>query len=144
MPIAHSSPAEISSIELAMWIEGQGEDIWWNVDGDPLLTGQISFPCPANELANELRRLNRPLLVHSRSKAAIPEGTVIDHIQLERFVSRLGDNIQLKGGRPAWMHDRVIPLSWKNDPERVEWLLIEDDETSESSRADSEMTKHGK
>jgi hypothetical protein len=31
--------------ELAAWIEQQGADTWWNVDGDSILTGRLSFPC---------------------------------------------------------------------------------------------------
>ena len=59
---------EIQSSELAAWLEQQGVDLWWNVDGDPLLTGRLTFPCPADELSAELRKLNRALLVQA------PEG----------------------------------------------------------------------
>ena len=44
--------------ELAAWIEQQGDDTWWNVDGDSILTGILSFPSPGDELAAELRRIN--------------------------------------------------------------------------------------
>jgi hypothetical protein len=37
----------IASSELASWLEMQGTDRWWSVDGDPLLTGRLSLPCPA-------------------------------------------------------------------------------------------------
>ena len=36
---------EVPSSELAAWLEQQGKDRWWNVDGDPLLTGEMPFPC---------------------------------------------------------------------------------------------------
>jgi hypothetical protein len=44
---------EVPSVELASWLEGLGPDRWWNVDGDPLLTGRLRFPCPAAGLAAE-------------------------------------------------------------------------------------------
>ena len=57
---------EVAAGELAAWLEQQGEDRWWTVDGDPLLTGRLAFPCPADELAPELRKIGRPLLVQAK------------------------------------------------------------------------------
>ena len=51
--------------ELAAWIEQQGGDTWWNVDGDSILTGKLSLPSPGDELAEEIRRINRLLLLLS-------------------------------------------------------------------------------
>jgi hypothetical protein len=66
--ISFSPHYAISSAELGAWIAEQGTDRWWNVDGDPLLTGSLSFPCPGDELAEELRRIDRLLLVRNLTK----------------------------------------------------------------------------
>ncbi len=60
---------QIEPSKLADWLESQGTDIWWSVDGDRFLTGRISFPCPADELASLLRQVNRPLLVRDLSNS---------------------------------------------------------------------------
>src|SRR5262249_30037535 len=56
---------ELPSAELAAWLEERGPDRWWNVDGDPLLTGRLTFPCPARHLAAALRSIPRPLLIQA-------------------------------------------------------------------------------
>ncbi len=68
---------EIRSDALADWIDRQGEDRWWTVDGDPLLTGRIAFPCPGDELAAELRRINRRLLIRVRNGRPDADGREI-------------------------------------------------------------------
>ena len=123
---------EIPSGELAAWVERQGTDRWWNVDGDPLLTGRLTFPAPGDELAAELRRINLPLLIqdpHNRG-----QGQVIGRDQLDGLVARLGDGAQVSGPKPPWVSDRVFSLCWKGTDE--DWLLIEDQETTEKSRED--------
>ena len=125
----------IASSELAAWLEGQGTDRWWNVDGDPLLTGRLSFPCPADELADELRRINRMLLVQDRRKDPSGRGERIVAQDLDGLATRLGDNVQTNGTKPAWANDRVFFLCWADRGD--EWLLAEDEETTESSRADA-------
>lgn len=139
MSIQDQPHYELPSAELAAWIEQQDVDQWWNVDGDPLLTGRLSFPCPGDELADELRRIKRPLLVLDRSQNPHAHGQVIDSSGLDALVGHLGDNVQIKGESPVWLRDRLLYLSWKGSPE--EWLLIEDEETSESSRADSQAAR---
>ena len=44
MSIQSEPHFEVPSAELATWIEKQGTAIWWNVDGDPLLTDRVAFP----------------------------------------------------------------------------------------------------
>ena len=44
----------IKSEELANWLDDQPES-WWIVDGDPVLTSHVDFPCPSEELSAELR-----------------------------------------------------------------------------------------
>jgi hypothetical protein len=125
----------ISSPELAAWLEAQGTDRWWNVDGDPLLTGRLSLPCPADELAEELRRINRTLLVQDRRKPPSARGGLIVARHLDGLATRLGENVQTNGSSPRWANDRLFVLCWEDREE--EWLLEEDEETTESSRADA-------
>src|SRR5262245_61481414 len=108
---------KVPSSELAGWLEGQGVDRWWNVDGDPLLTGRLSFPCPADELATELRRINRTLLVQDRRQAPLGGGQTLAARELDALVTRLGDNVETRGEKPAWTNDRVFILCWEDRPD---------------------------
>lgn len=131
MSIEDAPYFEIPASELAAWIEDQGQDHWWTVDGDPELSGRISFPCPGDELAAELRRIGKPLLVADQTQQESEHGKVLGRHDLDRLAGRLGNNLQIKGSSPTWVNDRLFFLSWKGSP--TEWLLIEDEETSESS-----------
>jgi hypothetical protein len=102
---------QIQASDLALWIESQGEDSWWIVDGDPLLTSRVSFPCPPDELSAELRRINRPLLVSDPNDSASGE-----EIRAEEG-ARMVDMDEL--GK------RRLYLSWKDGPS--DWLLVEDE-----------------
>jgi len=125
---------ELPSIELAKWVEAQGLDCWWNVDGDPLLTGLVSFPCPGDELVTELRRLNRPLLVQVDKADA--RGEPIDAGRIDGVVSRLREAFTLRPGapEPRWANDRFLYLCWKGSP--VEWMLVEDSVATQDSLND--------
>jgi hypothetical protein len=116
---------ELPPTELAAWLEQEGPDRWWNVDGDPLLTGRITFPCPARNLAAELRKIVRPLLVQAKED----DGAVVD---------RVGNNIHMiRGGeKPPWSEDRILYLCWKGSTD--EWLLTEDSETTALLQAGEE------
>jgi hypothetical protein len=132
--IANEPHCEVSSAELAAWIDRQGADCWWNVDGDPFLTGHLMFPCPGDELADELRRINRPLLVQDPQRRPTSRGQTIGRDQLDELVGHLGDPAPLTGPRPAWVDNRILLLCWKGTDE--DWLLVEDRETTERSRED--------
>jgi hypothetical protein len=125
---------EISSSELAAWLEKQGEDRYWYVDGDPLLTGRLSFPCPGDELATELRKINRQLLVQAKEDDAGARGQVIDVVKLDSAVAKFRENHRLTGPTPRWAEDRVLYLCWSGSPH--EWLLVEDSATTAQNRAD--------
>jgi hypothetical protein len=125
---------EIPSGELADWILQQGEERWWNVDGDSLLTGLLSFPCPGDELAEELLRINKPLHVLVSANHADAKGEIIGKDKLDGLVGRMGENVVISGKIPPWVNDRVLCLRWKGAP--VEWLLVEDTETSEENQRD--------
>lgn len=108
---------EIHSAEFAKWLDEETLESWWNVDGDPLLTGRLSMPCTTDELTAELRNLNRPLLILALFQ---PEahGQVIDS-------SRVGTLAKFAGGRgPRGEDDLYFDLCWKDAAQP--WLLIED------------------
>ncbi len=131
MSIQDEPHYELPASALANWIEGQGLDRWWTVDGDPVLGGQMSLPAPGDELAAELRRLDRPLFVFDKCRNPGARGQVIGEDQLDELVDRLGDDVATA--------NRLLYLSWKGSD--VPWLLIEDRETTESERA--EMAAQG-
>lgn len=127
---------ELSSIDLAAWLEEKGEDRWWNVDGDPLLTGRLSFPCPADELAAELRRINRPLLVRAKKEDSAATGAMIDSTKLDELVEKSALWSQWSDGRfnrKPWV-DRLLYLCWKGSPR--DWLLLEDSQTMTQVKAE--------
>jgi hypothetical protein len=127
---------EISSSELAAWLEEQGKDRWWNVDGDPLLTGRMTFPCPAGDLAQVLRKIGRPLLVQAKKDDRDAKGQIIAKDELNAIVGRFEENLHVTGGgdMPACGGDRLLYLCWKGSAD--EWLLEEDSETTELMGAD--------
>ena len=120
--------------ELARWLEQQGDDCWWSVDGDPLLMGRVSFPCPSGELADVLKRYDKQLLVQDKSARA--QGQVITFEQLGALASRAGR-----------YRDRTFTFEWEQHPKYLsaslgggiagEWYLIEDHETAKSEKRES-------
>jgi hypothetical protein len=122
---------EIASADLAAWLEEQGKERWWNVDGDPLLTGRRTFPCPASDLAAELRKINRPLLVQAKKDDTDARGQPIGKDKLDELVGHFSDDLRVSGGAevPPWSGDRLLYLRWKGAPD--DWLLEEDSETTE-------------
>src|ERR1017187_9367103 len=97
---------EILSSELAKWLEERAPDSWWNVDGDPLLTGRLSIPCPTDELASELRKINRPMLVAAKDDPDA-KGQAIDATKLDAL-TRLAGNPNSTGSLPLWVNDRFF------------------------------------
>jgi hypothetical protein len=127
---------EIPSAELATWLEEQGKHRWWNVDGDPLLTGRMTFPCPAAELAAELRAIGRPLLIQAKKDDTGAKGQVISKEKLNAVVERFAGSLQVSGGGRTLQSggDRLLYLCWKGTSN--EWLLAEDSETTEQMQAE--------
>jgi hypothetical protein len=125
---------EISSAELAQWLEQQGG--WWNVDGDPLLTGRLPFPCPADELAAELRRLDRPLFVQAVHSEFAPEnGRQLTAENLGKVAARYAGSLTAPGPVPEFVNDRSLCFRWKGSDQ--EWVLIEDSVTAKQFREDT-------
>jgi hypothetical protein len=126
---------ELPAKELAAWLEEQGKDHWWNVDGDPLLTGRMTFPCPAGELAAELRKIDRPLLVQANEDDVDAQGQPISKEKLSDLVGHFADGLSDEddGQIPPWGGDRLFYLCWKG--KLHEWLLEEDSEATEQAKA---------
>ncbi len=127
---------ELPALELAEWLEDQGKNRWWNVDGDPLLNGRMSFPCPAADLAYELRSINRPLLIQAKKDDKGATAQPIGKEKLNELVSHFADNLHVSGEEqmPPWSEDRLFYLCWKGTT--PEWLLTEDSEMTEQAEAD--------
>ncbi len=125
---------EVPSAELAAWIEKQGRNVWWNVDGDPLLTEHLAFPCPGDEFAEALRRFNRPLLIRDPKRRQDAKGQVISAADIDAVAEVMGNNVKYSGEKPFWADDRVFYCCWKGSAD--EWLLAEDRETSNSNEKD--------
>ncbi len=118
MGLLQQRRVEIQAKELAAWLHKQGDNVYWTVDGDPLLAGRLSFPCPGDELASRLCKIGQPLLVLEPTEASHPSGVDMSAHQLDELVER------------EELGTRVLQLQWKGS--ELNWLLIEDEETSES------------
>ena len=103
----------LPSATLAEWIERQ-PDKWWSVDGDPLLTSIVDFPCPSDELAPTIRREGKNLRLHDRNAASLAHGETID-----------ADKIDGLADTSNRLHRKILRLSWSDSD--VDWLLIEDE-----------------
>jgi hypothetical protein len=98
---------------LADWIDSQ-PDQWWSVDGDPLLTGKVDFPCPGDELAPALRKIGKDLLLYDRTPGSTARGQVVEADRLRELADT--DNRR---------HRKTYLLSWADSD--IDWLPLEDD-----------------
>jgi hypothetical protein len=115
--IADRPHYSLYAYNLASWIDDQGEETWWRVDGDPLLMSSLEFPSPPDELAGELRKFDKLLLVSDPDEVGSGEEVVPEEL------SRLVDSEEFGV--------RALYLSWQDGS--TDWLLIEDEPTSEPS-----------
>ena len=111
--------SKIAAEELAKWL-CQDPDLYWTVDGDPILSGKLSFPCPGDELADALRQIGRPLEVLHQKGMPRTRGETVTSAELDDLVET------------EELDTRVLQFRWKDG--QSEWILIEDEETSESCR----------
>ena len=118
MDTEQGSYLEIVAEELAKWL-CQTPDLYWTVDGDPVLSGILSFPCPGDELADALRKIDNSLMVLDREARLQEQVGPISFSDLDSLVEK------------EELDARVLQFRW-NDSD-IEWLLIEDAETSESA-----------
>ena len=126
---------EVSASDLAAWLVEQGKNRWWNVDGDPLLTGLLTFPCPADNLAIALVKINRPILIQAKKDDTAARGQLIDKKKLGELAGHFSDDLHVTGSgkMPSWGNDLLFYCCWKGS--RHEWLLAEDGESTEQFRA---------
>lgn len=110
---------------LASWLDRQAAASWWSVDGDPLLTERLNFPCPSHDLAREFRRINRPLLVLA------PQGPQ------DATVREVEENDLDQLSRVDQLRDRALQLCWEDANPEIDWVLCEDVEVGESSSTSS-------
>ncbi len=101
----------IKSKDLAKWLDDQ-PDSWWIVDGDPLLTSHVDFPCPSEELSAELRALNKSLRVFDPRKNSKAHGQAV---RLEQLDDMADTNNNSKA--------KTYLLCWDGDD--IQWLLAE-------------------
>jgi hypothetical protein len=117
MGTKQGSYMRIAAGALAEWLSKE-PDLYWTVDGDPQLSGMLSFPCPGDELADALRRIGKPLLVFDREDRFRGRRKPVSSSDLDALVEE------------EELDARVLQLRWKDSD--IEWILIEDEETSES------------
>ena len=96
---------------MANWLDGQPA-LWWMVDGDPVLTSHVDFPCPGDELSAELRRVSRPLRMFDPRKDSKAHGEAVR-------VEQLNDIADTDNKSKA----RTCLLCWDGDD--IQWLLAE-------------------
>jgi len=117
MDTKQSSYLPVAAQELAAWLDRE-PDCYWTVDGDPVLCGKLSLPSPGDELAEALREINKPLEVFDRRDIPQSPGKAVTASELDDLVET------------EELGSRVLQLRWEGRD--IEWLLIEDEETSES------------
>lgn len=112
----------ISSAELARWIEGHKE-LWWYVDGDPLLMSKLDFSCPSEELATELKKQESNLMVFDGNEGSTANGKTI-----------LADDLEKLANRDNNYGARNFLMSWVSETGEIfQWLLAEDPNAVEDS-----------
>ncbi len=123
MDTKQSSYLEIPAQELAKWLD-RDPDCYWTVDGDPVVCGKLSLPSPGDELSWELRKINKPLEVFDRRVILQSQWKTVT-------ASELADLVETEE-----LGSRVLQLRWEGCD--IEWLLIEDEETSESVKREAQ------
>ena len=133
MSIRESPHYRLPATELATWVDRQGPDRWWSIDGDLLLTSRIFIPVPGDDLALELRKIPKMLLLADKDGRPEAQGQTIGADDLDRLVDLF-----------PYTNDRVLFLSWQGTD--IDWLLIEDEETSasEARERQKELAQHGR
>ena len=109
----------IDAAVLAKWLLGQ-PDFWWNVDGDPLLTSLVDFPCPSGEIASALEKVSGTLRVFDARDDAKANGEPIAADQLKDLANTENNS-----------HARTFLLRW--DDGDVQWLLAEDPDAAKDA-----------
>ena len=88
-PKIHEQPHyEVSSAELATWVEQQGTNTWWAIGDDRYLSSRLSAQCRGDDLAAVLRRANRTLLVHDPLLRPDARGQTITANDIDSLTTR--------------------------------------------------------
>src|SRR5579884_1720084 len=114
MSIRQQPHFRLQSKELAEWLDRQGNTSWWSIDGDPCLTERLNFPCPSDELADELRRINKWLLLLAPEERRDADGRDVKAEELDTLAQV--DEFQ----------DRAFQLCWDDCRPEIDWVLAED------------------
>ena len=109
----------VRSPQLATWLRQANPDSWWSVDGDPLLTALLDFPCPTEELALQLDQLDRDLVVESLPDDDEAVGQPITTDDLAGLVRTI-PSTQAPDAPPS----QTLYLCWRGDVD--EWVLAEE------------------
>lgn len=109
---------------LAEWLELQGSDSWWTVDGDPWLTQRVSFPCPGDELAIQIRSVGKDLFLLDVDDREDACGQSVARGQIDSLAFQDAEG-------------RAFQFSWKGDPSNTDWNLVEDKESAALARAET-------
>lgn len=120
----------ISPRELADWLDGQ-PDSWWWVDGDPVLTSEVDFPCPYDELSEALRKHKNEIHLYPRPDRPLREDPGANRGDLD-------DLMDLENPRG----EKMILARWKGSD--IDWLLIEDKKMAEKARRETAETMDAK
>ena len=84
------------------------------MDGDPRHTSIVDFPCPSDELAPEIRKIGKDLLVYDKNAASNAQGELLT-------ADRLNDLVYV-----ITRHNhREFVFCWADSDE--EWLLADDE-----------------
>ncbi len=112
----------MSPARLADWLEAQGPDLWWTVDGDDLLLGTITLPTTADRLAARLRMVNKTLIVLDPLdlQPGPLDPTTID-------LNEIADKDNPR-------HERIFCMRWDDPKYPGEWLLCEDKYSAELAK----------
>ncbi len=110
----------IPSRKLAEWLDSQ-PDTWWSVDGDPLLTSEVDFPCPSDELAEALRKHENDITVFTNRKTQPSGGADLHSLDLDELTDTENPR-----------KEKNILAAWRGS--EIEWLLSEDKEMAEAAR----------
>ena len=116
MSIREGRHCKLLAKTLATWLDGQGDDCWWSIDGDIMLMERVSFPCPGGDLASKIREIGKPLLLLLLDDKPDPVGDEVSVDELDKLAH------VHEGG------DRAFALCWEDDKTDTDWVLVEDKE----------------
>lgn len=112
------SELDVDADAFAAWLEAQGGDRLWTVDGDVGLAGRLILPCPGPDLAAELRRRS-----DSRLRIFAPSGTTRNGQGIEAYADD-------STGSP------IFEVAWILDGRAgVRWVIAEDALAEQAVRA---------